>query len=141
MGFAYCTTCDAQSIVGKWNQLTVKQFLGPEGAKTYGKQVLETKMATMGSVVVDFKSDHTYVMKSTSIYDSKIRTLTGTWSLTGNQLQMKLDTKQEDPKYNPKKDAITPNTTMSINGNTMIWITLYPDSKMVNKTEITFMRM
>ena len=141
IGFAGFTKCDAQSIVGKWNSLAVKQFLGPKGATAYGKQVLETKVGTTGSAVNEFKSDHTWVTKSTSIDDSKVLTLTGTWSLTGNQLQMKLDPKQEDPRYNPKKDAITPNTTISITGNTMVWNTLYPDSKMVNKIEITFIRM
>ena len=141
VGFVGFPKCDAQSIVGKWNSLAVKQFLGPKGATAYGKQVLETKVETTGSSVNEFKSDHTWVTKSTSINDSKVLTLTGTWSLTGNQLQMKLDPKQEDTRYNPKKDAITPNTTISITGNTMIWNTLYPDSKMVNKIEITFIRM
>jgi hypothetical protein len=141
IGFASFTACNAQSIVGKWNGVSTKQFLTPEGATAYGKQVLETKVGTTGSAVNEFKSDHTWVTKSTSINDSKVLTLTGTWSLTGNQLQMKLDPKQEDTRYNPKKDAITPNTTISITGNTMIWNTLYPDSKMVNKIEITFIRM
>jgi hypothetical protein len=118
-GFSNLNKCDAQSIEGKWNGVSTKQFLTAEGAKTYGKQFLETQMTTIGSVVYEFKSDHTYVMKSTSIHgSSKVRTFTGTWSVTGNQLQSKLDPKQEDPKDNPKKDATLPNTTMSIKGNT-----------------------
>jgi Lipocalin-like domain len=142
IGFASFTACNAQSIVGKWNGVSTKQFLTAEGAKTYGKQFLETQMTTIGSVEYEFKSDHTYVMKSTSIHDSsKVRTFTGTWSVTGNQLQSKLDPKQEDPKDNPKKDATLPNTTMSIKGNTMVWSTLYPDSKTVNKIEVTLTRM
>jgi hypothetical protein len=130
-----------QSIVGKWNQVSSKQFLTPEGAKTYGKTVLESQMSTIGSVVIEFKSDNTYIMKSSSINDSKVRTFTGKWSLSGNHLEMKLDPKQEDPKYNPKKDDIMPNTTISINGNSMIMNTLYPDRKIINKIELTLTRM
>jgi Lipocalin-like domain len=141
VGFGSLTKCDAQSIVGKWNQISSKQFFTSEGAKTFGKSEAETQTATIGSVVIDFKSDHTYVMKSISKYASKGNTFTGTWSLTGNQLQMKLDAKQEDPKYNPKKDATSPGTTLSINGNTMILNTLYADNKTINKIELTLKRM
>lgn len=70
-----------------------------------------------------------------------MRTFTGTWSVTGNQLQSKLDPKQEDPKDNPIKDATSTNTTMSIKGNTMVWTTHYPDNKTVNKIEVTLTRM
>lgn len=59
----------------------------------------------------------------------------------GNQLELKLDPEQEDPKYNPKKDAISPNITLSINGNTMVWSTLYPDSKITTKIELTLTRL
>jgi Lipocalin-like domain len=141
-GFSSLNKCDAQSIVGKWNGVSTKQFLTAEAASTHGKPVLETQMTTIGSVVYEFKSDHTYIMKSTSINNSsKVRTFTGTWSVTGNQLQSKLDPKQEDPKDNPIKDATSTNTTMSIKGNTMVWTTLYPDNKTVNKIEVTLTRM
>jgi len=68
-------------------------------------------------------------------------TFIGTWSLSGNQLELKLDPEQEDPKYDPKKDAISPNITLSINGNTMVWRTLYPDSKITTKIELTLTRL
>lgn len=140
VGFSGFTKCDAQSIVGKWNQISAKQFLTAEGSKKYGKSVLETQMASIGTVVFEFKSDHTYLMKTSHAGDSGVLTLTGIWSLSGNQLELKLAPEQEDPKYNPKKDAIPPKTTMSINGNTMVTSTLYPDSKMTTKIEITLTR-
>lgn len=68
-------------------------------------------------------------------------TFTGKWSISGNQLVLKLDPEQEDPKDNPKKDAISPNITMSINSNTMTWNTLYADSKITSKIELTFTRL
>ena len=139
-GFAGSYKCDAQSIVGKWNQKSAKQFLTEEGARTHGKPVLETQMSTIGSVVFEFKSDHTYIEKTTHARDSKVLTFTGTWSVPGNQLKLKMDPEQEDPKYNPKKDAVSPDINLSINGNEMVWITFYPDSKLTAKTELTFTR-
>jgi Lipocalin-like domain len=141
VGFSDFSKCHAQSIVGKWNQITAKQFLTAEGAKTHGKSVLETQMAAVGTVVFEFKSNHTYVEKTSHPNDSGVLTFTGTWSVSGNQLELKLDPEQEDPKYNPKKDAISPVITMSVNGNTMIWTTLYPDGKITSKIELTLTRM
>jgi hypothetical protein len=140
-GFASFNKCDAQSIVGKWNQISSKQFLTAEGSKTHGKSVLETQMASIGTVVFEFKSDHTYIEKTSHAGDSKVLTFTGTWSLSGNQLELKLDPKQEDPKYNPKNDAVPPKITLSINGNTMVWSTLYPDSKITTKIELSLTRL
>jgi hypothetical protein len=98
-------------------------------------------MAAIGTVVFEFKSDHTYVEKTTHANDPSALTFTGKWSISGNQLVMKLDPEQEDPKYNPKKDATSPNITTLINGNTMTWNTLYPDSKITTKIELTFTRL
>ena len=50
-GFSGFNKCDAQSIVGKWNQISSKQFLTPEGSKTHGKSVLETQMSSIGKVI------------------------------------------------------------------------------------------
>jgi len=140
VGFSGFNKCDAQSIVGKWNQISSKQFLTDEGSKTHGKSVLETQMSSIGTVIFDFKSDHTYIEKTSHAGDSKVITFTGTWSLSANQLELKLDPKQEDPKYNPKNDAVPPKITISINGNTMIWSTLYPESKITSKIELTLTR-
>jgi hypothetical protein len=141
VGFSGFNTCDAQSIVGKWNQISAKQFLTAEGTKTHGKSVLETQMSSIGSVVFEFKSDHTYIEKTSHAGDPMVLTFNGTWSLSGNQLELKLDSKQEDPKYNPKSDVVTPKITLSINGHTMIWSTLYPDSKITTKIELTLTRL
>jgi hypothetical protein len=140
-GFTSFNKCDAQSIVGKWNQISSKQFLTAEGSKTHGKSVLETQMASIGTVVFEFKSDHSYIEKTSHAGDSKVLTFTGTWSLSGNQLELKLDPKQEDPKYNPKNDAVSPKITLSINGNMMVWSTLYPDSKITTKIELSLTRL
>jgi len=86
VGFSGFNKCDAQSIVGKWNQISSKQFLTAEGSKKLGKSVLETQMTSIGTIVF-------------------------------------------------------PKTTISINGNTMVTSTLYPDSKITTKIEITLTRL
>jgi hypothetical protein len=91
VGFSVFIKCEAQSIVGRWNQISSKQFLTAEGSKTHGKSVLETQMSSIGTVVFDFKSDHTYIEKTSHAGDSRVLTFTGTWSLSGNQLELKLD--------------------------------------------------
>ena len=134
IGFASFTKCDAQSIVGKWKAISIKT--------TYDKQVSETQMATSGSLVIDFKSGHTYVLKSTSINNPKVTQYTGTWVVTGDQLEMKLDPKQEDPKNNPTKDNTgSKNSTMSIKGNTMVLSTIVHNIKVTNKQEVIYTKM
>src|SRR5450631_101934 len=77
------TTCDAQSIVGKWNRVSAKQFYTPEAAKTLGKEFTEVSMASTGVDVIEFKSDHTYTKTLSGKYQPKPITLTGTWTDTG----------------------------------------------------------
>src|ERR1700759_1731342 len=77
----------AQTIVGKWNQVTVKQFLTDEGAKKYGQPFIVTDMSTIGTVVSEFKSNHTYTTTSGNS-EGASRTYSGSWTLDGNVLTM-----------------------------------------------------
>ena len=44
IGFSRLMVVDAQSaIVGKWTEVSAKQFFTPEGAKQAGKPVIESK--------------------------------------------------------------------------------------------------
>jgi hypothetical protein len=61
--------------------------------------------------------------------------------VSGNQLELKLTPEQENPKYNPKNDAVPQKSTLSINRNMMVWSTLYPESKITTKIELTFTRL
>ncbi len=159
VGLGSTTIGVAQSVVGKWNQVSSKQFLTAQSTKSHGKSVLEAQTSTIGSLVIEFKSNHTYVMKSTSNYNIKVpsnngskghtlsgstgnKTFRGTWTLSGNKLEMPLDAHQEDPKNNPLKDtAAILNTSISIIGTTMVMSTDYPNSKITSKTENTFTKL
>ena len=120
------TNSFAQSIVGKWYQVTVKQYLTDEGAKKYGKPFVVTDMSTIGTVVSEFKSDHTYVTTSGN-KDGESRTYSGSWSLDGNVLTM-----------TDQKATGAVQSTVTITSGVLVMETLHPDSKITRKVEITF---
>ena len=133
-GLSSFTLCNAQSsVVGKWHEVSAKQFFTPEGAKQTGKSVIEKQTSTTDKVEWEFKSDHTYSMTSGHM---KFKTVAGTWSVTGNQLAILGDA--------AKRDGMEPMIyTFSITGNTMIktMITKPPYNTMVSKMEDTNVRM
>jgi len=120
------TNVFAQSIVGKWYQVKVKQFLTDEGAKKYGKPFIVTDMSTIGTVVSEFKSNHTYITTSGN-KDGASRTFSGSWSVDGNILTM-----------TDQKATATVQSTISVKSGVLLMETLYPDSKITRKIEITF---
>ena len=133
-GLSSFTLCNAQSsVVGKWHEVSAKQFFTPEGTKQTGKSVIEKQTSATDKVEWEFKSDHTYTMTSGHI---KFKTVAGTWSVTGNQLTILGDA--------AKRGGIAPMIyTFSITGNTMIktMITKPPYNTMVSKMEDTNVRM
>jgi hypothetical protein len=116
----------AQSIVGKWYQVTVKQYLTDEGAKKYGKPFIVTDMSTIGTVVSEFKSNHTYVTSSGN-KNGDSRTYSGSWSLDGNILTM-----------TDQKATATVQSTVTVTSDVLVMETLRNDSKTTRKIEITF---
>jgi hypothetical protein len=137
MSFVGLTNCQAQSIVGKWNQLKIKTYYTAEGAKKNGSPESEISMSNIGTAVYVFYSNQTYRQETTT-GDSKVITLLGTWSLTGNQLEMKLLAQQEDPKYNPKQGATPEKTTIAFHGNIMEWTSNNLDNNLISKIVLTF---
>lgn len=116
----------AQSIVGKWYQVTVKQWLTDEGAKKLGKPFIVTDMSTVGTVVSEFKTNHTYTTTSGNS-QGESRTYSGTWSLDGNVLTM-----------TDEKATAVVQSTISVKSGVLVMETAHPDSKMTRKVEITF---
>jgi len=134
VGFSSFIVVNAQSsVVGKWNEVSAKQFFTPEGAKQTGKSVIEKQTSSTDKVELEFKSDHTYTEIAGHI---KFHTSTGTWSVSGNQLTM-IGTAE-------KKAGMEGRIyTFSINGNTMTrtMMTKPPYNTMVYKQEDTSTRM
>ena len=134
VGFAGFAKCDAQSIVGKWNGVSVKNYFSAEYAKVAGKSMEEKTMKEAGNSAIEYKPDHTFIMTFSAPNDPEVTTMKGTWSLTGDQLKTTLE-----PKYNPQQ--MTTTATVSINGNTMITTAVIPAPSRIIKTISTSTRM
>ncbi len=120
----------AQSILGKWNQVTARQYLTDEAAKSVGKSYVETDMSTIGTVLYDFKTDKTYEMTSVSSLDGDKREFKGIWSLSGSELTMSTITGGQSVK-----------STISFQSGDLIIETLHPESKKTRKVVLTFKKV
>ena len=134
VGFAGFGKCDAQSIVGKWKGVSVKNYFSAEYAKVAGKSMEEKTAKEAGNSAIEFKSDHTFIMTFSPPNDPEVTTMTGTWTLTGDQLKSTLEA-----TYNPRK--VETAATISITGNTLTTTaTMTPPSR-ISKTISTSTRM
>src|SRR5450432_1738156 len=145
VGFTPLTKCDAQSPAGKWNRVSGKQYFTPESAKKLGKAFVEVSTASAGSSLIEIKTDHTYSKTLSGKYQPKPVTLTGTWSVSGNQFEMKMDAHQADPKTNPTGNTASTTTAISVSGNTItVSVPVSGDNPMtskINKIEETYKKM
>jgi len=134
VGLSSFTVCEAQSIVGKWKGVSVKNFYSAEYAKQAGKTMEEKFQKDAGSSDIEYKSDHTFVMNFSTVNSPEVTTMKGTWSLTGDQLKSTLEI-----QYNPQKTTTT--ATVSINTNTMVTTATIPAPSRIVKTISTSTRM
>ena len=125
----YSGTTVAQTVIGKWSQVTVKQYFTEDGAKKYGKPFIVTDMSTIGTVTSEFKSNHTYVTIS-GRQDGSSRTYSGSWSLDGNVLTM-----------TDEKATAAVQSTVTIKSGVLVMETLHPESKITRKVEITYKKV
>jgi len=133
-GFAAFTNCNAQSIVGKWKGISVKNFYSAEFAKQTGKSMEEKFPKDVGNSDIEYKPDHTFIMNFSALNSAEVTTMKGTWNLTGNQLKSTLE-----PQYNPGK--MTTTATVSITGSTMVTTAVMPPGSRITKTISTGSRM
>jgi len=134
VGFAGFSKCFAQSIVGKWNGVTVKNYFSTQYAKVTGKSMEEKTVKEAGNSSIEYKSDHTFIMTFSALNDPAVTTMKGSWTLTGDQLKSLLE-----PTYNPQK--LTTTATVSITGNTLITTAVMPPPSRISKTTSTSIRM
>src|SRR5438128_768621 len=81
VGFSSFITCGAQSIVGKWKGVSVKNFYNAEYAKQAGKTMEEKFQKDAGISDIEYKSDHTFIMNFSAVNSLEVTTMKGTWSL------------------------------------------------------------
>jgi|GEM_PF-766389 Lipocalin-like domain len=135
-GISSLSECSAQSsVVGKWKEMSVKQFYSPEYAKQIGKAFIEGGAPPGSGYHWEFKADHTYIIESGD-GNGKSSTSTGEWSVSGNQLTMRADAQV-------RKGLGGQIYTFVITGNKMTrtQIMLAPYNEMVIKQEDTSERM
>ena len=138
--------CSGQGLTGKWNRVSGKKFYTSEYAKSTGNSSAEISTATDGAEIVEFRADHSYIYTLT-IQDIPPIKLTGTWSVSGDQLILKMDPKQENPIYNPKSNVDQPKNTFTVSGNKLTLKAIVPDNNplkknmKVEKLEENFVRL
>jgi hypothetical protein len=77
MTFTLLTTCDTQSIVGKWKGVSVINYYSPEYAKQIGKSMEEKQAKDAGNSEIIYNADHTFIMNMSAPNSSEIMTMKG----------------------------------------------------------------
>jgi Domain of unknown function (DUF5004) len=127
IGFSLVTTCEAQSIVGKWKGVSVKNYYSADYARQTGKSMEEKFAKDAGNSEISYNADHTFVMNMSSPNSPDIMTMKGIWAATQDQLSMTLEA-----KYSPRK--MTTTATFIIHGNTMETTAIIPPPSRIIKT-------
>ena len=131
--FVGFTKCEAQSVNGKWKRTFTKLFITD---KTTGKQTPASpemqksfdEHANAYNETLELKPDNTYISTISTAADEKPKVHTGTYSLSGKELDMKI------PLVHNEKTTIT---IQSIDSKTMVWNLVF----MGKLTEITYTKM
>jgi hypothetical protein len=127
IGCSWMTTCDAQSIVGKWKAVSVKNYYSPDYAKQIGKSMDEKFVKDAGNSEIDYRPDHTFILSMSSATGSDVMTMKGVWDVTQDQLKLTLES-----QYNPKK--LTTTATFSIHGNILTTTAIISPPSRIIKT-------
>jgi hypothetical protein len=80
-GFAGMMHCDAQSIIGKWKQISGKMYCTADAVKNSHGHLQEVMEMPKADVVDEFKSDHT--LTETITTGSTKTSNSGTWTMAG----------------------------------------------------------
>jgi hypothetical protein len=130
LGFSLLTTCGAQSIVGKWEGVSVKNYFSAEYAKQAGKSMEEKTAKEAGNSEMIYNSDFTFILNFSAPGSTEIMTMKGIWAVAQDQLKLTLE-----PRYNPKK--MTTTATFTINGNTMVTTSdIAPPSRIIKTISV-----
>lgn len=134
IGFSSFTFCHAQSIVGKWKGVSVKNYFGDSYAKQTGKLMEEKTSKEVGNSDIEYKADHTFIMSFSAPNSTEATTMKGIWSQLGNQLKITLES-----QYNPQN--ITTTATVAVTGSMLVTTAVMPPRSRIVKTISTGIRM
>jgi filamentous hemagglutinin family protein len=134
IGLTAFTTCDAQSIVGKWKGVSVTNYYSDDYAKQMGKSMEEKLAKETGNSEIDYNADHSFKMIFYETNSSEATIMKGTWSVAGDQLKLTLES-----QFNPK--GTSTNAHFTINGNTMVTTAVIAPPARIIKTVSTSTRL
>jgi len=134
IALAAYTTCDAQSVVGKWKGVSVTNYYSDAYAKQVGKSMEEKSAKETGYSEIDYNADHSFKMIFYTSNSSEATIMNGTWAVNGDQLTFTLD-----PQFNPKKTSSV--ATFTIHGDTMVTTAVIAPPSRIIKTISTGTRM
>ena len=134
IGLTFFTKCDAQSIVGKWKGVSVKNYYSAEYTKQIGKSEEEKFAKDGGSSEMDYNADHSFRLIYYETNNSEATIMKGTWNVDGDQLILTLE-----PQFNPKGSSTKGNFTIS--GHTMVTTAVFAPPARIIKTVSTATRL
>ncbi|HEV3249856.1 MAG TPA: hypothetical protein VGZ71_02835 [Puia sp.] len=128
-GFAAIQQCYAQSLVGKWKQVSGKMFCTPEAVKKSHGHLQEVMDMPKVEAVDEFKADNTLTETITS--GTTKTSATGTWAMSGKTVTIHIT------GHNPMTGIV------SDGDKTLIYTVEMPKSEhmQVSKREWTFSRI
>jgi hypothetical protein len=140
VGLVSINSCDAQSIVGKWKEVSGKNYFNASVAKEQGEKFIPAA-PQMGGQVLEIRADHSFTSSELMNWIPSQMELKGTWTLAGDQLNTTLNASQPDPNTNPTKEAMINNYKLSWNGKDMILSLTLKPNPMMERMEKTYTRM
>jgi hypothetical protein len=88
LGFAGMMRCDAQSIVGKWKQVSGKMYCSADAVKNSHGHLQEVMDMPKVDATDEFKSDHTLIETITT--GATKNSSSGTWTMTGKTVTISI---------------------------------------------------
>jgi hypothetical protein len=118
--------CDAQSIEGKWKQVSGKMYCTPDAVKNSHGHLQNVMDMPKVDAIDEFKSDHT--LTETIVSGTTKTSTTGTWTRVGNKVTISISGR-------PPMDG-----TFSDTGSALIFTIEMPKSEhqQVTKREWTY---
>jgi hypothetical protein len=128
-GFAGIMQCDAQSIIGKWKQISGKMYCTADAVKNSHGHLQDVMEMPKADVVDEFKSDHT--LTETITTGSTKTSSSGTWTMVGKTVTISVT-------GHPSMSGIVSDTD-----NTLIYTVEMPKSEhmQVSKRQWTYSKV
>jgi hypothetical protein len=132
--------CNAQTITGKWKEVSMKNYFTAQAARESGEKFTEHPPYVDAQILI-IKADHSFTTTQWMNWIPGALELTGTWNLAGNQLNTKLDTHQADPRNNPTQEAALNIYTLTIMADHLVLTLPIKNNPYMEKMEKTYVRM